>query len=176
MADESTGLGKLIEGDKGRDAVHVAIAPVTANENLRPGQKVLLVDTASVIAAIGQEWDGIVDPFLTATVLKAQRFWMWMRPGSITSLRHDWTHPAFEGAAMNESRQWIEDFADQRNCGVDELMDAARRAAAEDHGGWTWIDNSSSVELSSDFWRHFETATGTKVPADRRAEYFTCSC
>ena len=35
-------LGKLIEGVAFRDAVHIAIEPVVANERLTPGQRVAL--------------------------------------------------------------------------------------------------------------------------------------
>lgn len=174
MADEHTGLGKLIEGDKERDAVHVAIAPVTAGENLRQGQKVCLVGTDRVMAAASpQEWDGIVDPFLTAPVAQGQRFWLWMRPGSITSLRHDWTHPAMERADVADSRRWIERFADRVDHTVEEVMTAARSAA---EWGGTSIEGSPGIEVPEDFWRHFEKVSGIKVREDRRSDFFSCSC
>ncbi len=89
-------LGKLIEGPVGRDAVHVAIAPVVAGERLRPGSHVGLV----MGEALGDSPDGaaigVVDPFLPDFVQPGQRFWLFLYPNTVTSLRHIWTHPAFK--------------------------------------------------------------------------------
>jgi len=95
MAENTPMLGKIVADDEklGRDAVHVAIAPVIAAECLIAGEHVgLLADgTASTHAA----HIGIVDPFLAVDVMAGQRFWLLLYPGTITDLRHVWTHPAF---------------------------------------------------------------------------------
>ncbi len=88
-------IGKLIEGaDARRDAIHVAVAPVEAAEELGPGRHVAL-RAGKAVHATGDDGIGIVDPFLRAPVLPGQRFWLFLYPNTITSLRHVWTHPAF---------------------------------------------------------------------------------
>lgn len=88
-------IGRLIEeGDNARrDAVHVAVAPVTAGEDLLPGQH---VSHANGVAHSSGDWIGIVDPYLTEIVREGQRFYLFLYPGTVTSLRHVWAHPAFK--------------------------------------------------------------------------------
>lgn len=96
-----------------RDAVHIAIMPMIAAEELGAGDSVAL--TADGTQAFRRErvrgfWDnkkqemintplegaiGIVDPFLIDRVAQGQRFWLFIFPGQVTTLQHHWTHPAF---------------------------------------------------------------------------------
>lgn len=98
---QSPQLGKPIEdGGRGRDAVHVAVAAVTADTRLSPGQHIGLVRTDDMELVGPTEPNiGIVDPFLTEDVEPGQRFWMFLYPDTITNLRHIWTHPVFSAAA-----------------------------------------------------------------------------
>lgn len=110
-------LGQLItDGEKRRDAIHIAVAPVTASEDmtacdwlkLRPdlgGDMVSLVyDKKDAI--------GVVDPFLYGQIKKGQRFWMFLFPGTITGLRHVWSHPAFKSAPQKAyAEEWLRGYA-----------------------------------------------------------------
>lgn len=101
-------LGKLLdEHERRRDAIHIAIAPVTAAERLSPGQHVGLVrDGIEFVGTVAEEDQlGIVDPFLTEPIEEGQRFWMFLYQESITSLRHYWAHPQFSSAAQLRRRQ-----------------------------------------------------------------------
>lgn len=96
MNDETLrALGKLVPEGMQRDAVHIAVVPVVADSVLKPGERVAIVDGMAT-----PSWDGIgvVDPFLRDFVKNGERFWLFLNPGSITSLRHEWTHPAFPAA------------------------------------------------------------------------------
>jgi hypothetical protein len=94
-------LGQLItDGDRRRDATHVATAPVTAAELLRPGQHIGFAEDGNteLVRCVAEGNIGIVDPFLTDPVEPGQRFHMFLYPNTVTGLRHVWTHPAFSAA------------------------------------------------------------------------------
>lgn len=89
-------LGELITEPQNRDAVHIAVAPVIAVSKLAPGDHVGFIAGNKVGRISAIRCVGIVDPFLRGEVNTGEQFWLYLYPGSITSLRHDWTHPAFK--------------------------------------------------------------------------------
>ncbi len=72
------GLGKIITTPHVRDAIHVAIAPVVAGEQLSPGEHVGLCLDGTAAAEDGVLDNGasigIVDPFLKKKVKKGEAF------------------------------------------------------------------------------------------------------
>lgn len=90
------GLGKLITTPQKRDAIHVAIAPVIAAHDLAPGQRVGFAKKGNTeLVGAGGASIGIVDPFLKEVVREGERFWLFLYPNTVTSLRHEWSHPLF---------------------------------------------------------------------------------
>jgi hypothetical protein len=87
-------LGMIHFKPEARDAIHLAVEPVTAGEDLLPGEHIgLYVDGT---AHKDLRHIGIVDPFLPKSgVKKGQRFWLVVYPRMVTSLRHVWDHPDF---------------------------------------------------------------------------------
>lgn len=99
MSNEANklGLGQIITTEQNRDAIHVAIAPVVAAETLMPGTHVGIDSEGK--ASIHATKIGAVDPFMPCEVMAGQGFWLFLFPGTISSLRHEWTHPALQHAA-----------------------------------------------------------------------------
>ncbi len=99
-------LGMILIGQHERDAVHVAIAPVLADTDLQPGAHVGLTRIGT--AKCMKDTIGVVDPFLTRMVKWGEQFFLFLYPSTITSLRHDWTHPAFGAAGPSKSDEELE--------------------------------------------------------------------
>lgn len=174
-------IGSLI-WDKGRyrDAIHMAVAPVVAAENLRPGQHVGFVGDDRETVGQSSNPIGVVDPFLRFDVERGQRFWVFIYPNTVTSLRHEWTHPSFPAQEVKSdavvARQWIESFSGSIGQTYDSLMAAARQWVEDEE--YTY-DNTESYKNHWDrfpeFWKNYEIVTGEKVK-DAEATFFTCSC
>lgn len=176
-------LGTILQGHEQRDAVHVAIAPVVAVEPLMPGQEIGLIGRFTNNAGRCDTPIGIVDPYLKAHVKKGERFYMWLFPNTITSLRHDWAHPAFgvTSADAVESEAWLREFSDE--CGLDyeDVMDAAREflRTGERHTQYGSTDAQEAFYGGGArrFWNHYERVTGQRVDEDDRdSNIFSCSC
>ena len=193
-------LGRCpIPENSGRDAIHLAVEPVIAAERLYPGQHVGLTDDHEALARIDKKV-GIVDPFVDGSVAAGERFWLVVYPRRITSLRHVWTHPDFEGEGSEPvdraaSEAWLRDFIAASDCpDYDTVIAAAIGDPVEivdsEYGDEAYrIDNYGDGDtylyfagrdahspIPPEFWDHVEIVTGRTVPPDRRANYFSCSC
>lgn len=94
MSDQSKlGLGQIITTEQTRDAIHCAVAPVTAGMRLQPGSHVLI--DGGVAMQTNANGIGVVDPFLKIPVMEGQKFWLFLYPNTITALSHIWSHPDF---------------------------------------------------------------------------------
>jgi|SRR5882762_1112821 len=180
-------LGTIIGESAGRDAIHLAVEPVVAAHQLRPGDDVGFIEGG--VGACDNPV-GIVDPFLKSVVKKGQRFWLVVYPRQITSLRHVWTHPAFGEASTpvpddrkKRSETWLREFL--RNS---DSPDYDTVIAVATHGstgeGYTncYMDNEyfhvggtdAHGDIPPEFWDHVENVIGKKL--DNRPTFFSCSC
>lgn len=87
--------GQEPAADARRDAVHIAVAPVVAGGLLFAGDHVG-PDLNGTFHCVGSGCIGVVDPFLLEPVQYGERFWLFLYPNTVTSLRHVWTHDAFK--------------------------------------------------------------------------------
>ena len=107
MSANPVPVGKMItEPNPGRDAIHIAIAPCVAQCVLEPGTAV----SAEGYPPPGGRLVGIVDPFLGERVLPGQRFYIFLYPNTVTSLRHEWEHPAFPKTTSDEINRVIAEY------------------------------------------------------------------
>lgn len=184
-------LGQIIEPGRAaeRDAIHVAVAPVIAGQNLRPRDKLMFAkgqENTVMGAAPHQKSFGIVDPFLEGFVRKGDRFWAWLTPGTITSLRHDWTHPEF-GTELPapvapepvNSEKWLREFAETAGMSYKLLLERGHSFIAYDDV-WTEQDGETARDAiydvgAANFWKHYEAVTGQR-PDDIEDAPFSCSC
>jgi hypothetical protein len=172
-------LGTIIESG-GRDAIHLAVEPILAGEQLFPGQHIGIIDGKATTKAAKKL--GIVDPFIIGPVPEDSLFWLIVYPRQITSLRHVWEHPDFTGESeprleteVEKSQAWIMRFAEQIDQTYTRLMAAADLWV--EHNDYTY-DNSESYKDHWDkfpeFWEHYEIVRGKKV--ENKEHFFTCSC
>jgi len=77
-----------------RDAIHLAVEPVVAAEDLAPSDDIGLTADGRA-SKDARPLLGKVDPFLPKEpgVKAGETFWMLVYPGQIQSLRHVWNHP-----------------------------------------------------------------------------------
>lgn len=186
------GIGKIIREERHRDAIHIAVAPVEALCELAPGERVE-IHGGEAIGAFDGDAVGIVDPFLTHKVLPGQVFYLFLFPGTITSLRHAWVHPAFDGVPASvtpdmtkeksESEKWLRAYAMRVNPYIYEEH-------GEDEAYQTLMDDMSSGKLTyhgkdmhgrgdlidgDELRHHAEIVLGRRINYDD-FEYFSCTC
>ena len=183
MTPESLGIGQLVTEDRGRDAVHFAVIPVVARAEMHPGTPAG-VEAGEAFPTHHHRAIGIVDPFLADSVRRGQRFWLFLKPGTITGMRHHWEHPAFPDepsrvtespAEVTASREWLEAFAYRIGHDYQTLLDGACGYLANSANGIVG-DWHIEGEYDPEFWDHFENVTGRRVRESARGNFFICSC
>jgi hypothetical protein len=87
-------LGMIHFKQEHRDAIHLAVEPVEAAENLAPGESIVIKE-GKAYRSLFNKRHGIVDPFLPHGPVAGEKFWFIMNPRMVKSLRHVWEHPEF---------------------------------------------------------------------------------
>lgn len=176
------GLGRLITTPQHKDATHVALAPITAGEKLRPGEHVLArTDGVAVKPSSMEEAVGIVDPFLREPVQEGQKFWLFVYPNTVTGMRHEWEHPMFPDPKAWENfsgtgERRIREIAADLGISYEKLMQGTADWIA--HG--RYLSEGPVLEgavVPDDFWEAYEKVVGKTVPSDKiQPSFFSCSC
>lgn len=174
-------LGKLLNGNEERDAIHIAIVPVeVAHHYVYPGEHVGITEDGKA-SERARPFIGVVDPFLSGPVDPGDRVWVFLYPNSITSLRHSWSHPVLDkpkekpSDEETESHVWVRGFAGYCGLPFDELLDAAE--AYLDRGDYLSDGGRfESISVPDEFWDHYEAITGRQVSPRERGTFFSCAC
>ena len=196
-------LGSIITANEKRDAIHLAVEPARAGHALKAGWEVGFLPDGRM--GICDKPVGIVDPFLKVIVNENDHFWCVIYPRRITSLRHVWSHPDFpeEGEPpasrttteeqKRNSEKWLREFVSHSDCPdydtviaaatgqhhLNDLDDGDHYSEFQAYDGETFLffgGSDAHGDIPPEFWVHVENVTGQKIPQDRRAKYFTCSC
>ncbi len=185
-------LGEIITevGEQNqRDAIHIAVVPVVAGCALRPGQHVGISADGKTATQVGP-YVGIVDPFLMAPAVRdGQTFWLCLYQGQVTTLRHEWTHPAFPSVSQPQGRSQIEDskawlrqyakrvndyYADDGDKSYETLMDDIRRKDYLTYHG-TDMHGLGDLQDAEELAHHASIVLGAPVNWSE-FEGFSCSC
>lgn len=92
MSDNAKTVGTVISHNGVRDAIHVPIISVIAAERLAPGDWVTIDKDNAAFKADRNSAVAIIDPYLQWWANAGELVWAFLRPGSITTLTHHWTH------------------------------------------------------------------------------------
>lgn len=185
---EDLRLGRIIdmEARVDRDAIHIAVIPARAAEELQPGQHVGFSENGYLVTGAPQqprECIGIVDPYLRRAVNARERFWLFLYPNTVTSLRHKWQHPAISDNGVgvaSPSEAWLRNFADEVGADYHQMMHVAATHCEGAKQSWPdylieggrWEGQSTPTE----FWDHYERVTGKKPADNEKPGIFSCSC
>lgn len=178
-------LGKVITTEQQRDAIHVAVAPVVCAEPLLPGAHVGL-NGAGRATKYSTKLIGVIDPFLKRVVEAGETCWLFMYPNTITSLRHEWSHPAFPvetktQAGVQTSKDWLRVYAkshlDEEYLSGRDAYDVLMEQVADGNITYLGQDMHGIYDLKDgeELFRHLSVVLGRKITAES-FEYFGCSC
>jgi hypothetical protein len=189
--EQKLNLGQIIIGPKERDATHIAVLPVVAAEDMVAGNHVGLNKKGE--ACLSAPHIGIVDPFLKTRVLKGDKFWLFMYPNTITSLRHEWDHPILAKIAKSkaedeksESIEWLKNYAirevydndyyQDRDKAYEAMLDQVRSHELTFYG--TDCHGYGDVPDAEELFKHLSIVLDMHIDRayfeDRG--YFSCSC
>jgi hypothetical protein len=175
-------LGQLITVPRQRDAIHIAVAPMISGATLRPGQHVGIGESGHAVP-LAENLIGVVDPYLMKPVKVGEKFWLFLYPNTITSLRHEWAHPSFSAdgiAVQTESERWLRDFATQVDADYGEMMYIAGTHCEGSSREWAdYLIQGGKWEgevTPGEFWDHYKNVTGKSPAEGQRPGIFSCSC
>lgn len=162
--DTISKIGKTFTTVEQRDAVHFAVAPVTLRAGgfgISPGAPIRFAIKGNV--EMVEECDmkdavGIADPFIEGSIVPGESFFMLLKPGTITGLRHEWSHPAFDTDRKAIAEWWLRDFADKHDMDYGVIEHTLRNGSTRFAFGNDI--NYPDEETCKEFMKHAEILSG----------------
>lgn len=147
-----------------KDAIHVPILPATAGERIMPGA---LVGINNAGYAVNEARGiGVADPFIKRAIERDENFYLWLRPGTVKNLRHDWDHPVLEGIkdsrAFERAEIAIKEFAGILDVSLEELLEAAEESTDGSLYFSRDIYYPADTQVA-EFWRAHKAVYGSKI-------------
>ena len=200
-------IGTILAGPEPRDAVHIAMMSAVASEEIRPGDGVAIVPYSGGLICechkAAEACIGVADPFIVRHVREGQRCWVFLRPGTVAGMRHEWTSSLVDPGPPNGSEPqlprspaetWLREFAREWGWDYGVMLHEALVIADpnSDPAADAWEtpagllvsmgrDLHSPGELGPGvadlFWQHVGTVLGREFSADHRRRFtWSCSC
>ena len=179
--DNAMTIGNPVGHTGVRDAIHSPIISAVAKEDMRAGCQVALNDALEATPAqylCGAI--GVIDPYLARDVKAGEKVWVMLRPGSISSLTHRWTHPLIkESEAVipetERARIRLEEFAEKiLHVSLEEMLETIENCR---HGGDPLYDHGYEGESEyAGFWADYETYTGKTDPNKDEGFFYFFTC
>ena len=163
-------------GSTEKDAVHVAIVSIEAAQELKPGTHVELKH-GKAFKKDPHEDDfspiGIVDPFLSAPVQAGHHFYLCLYPDTVTGMRHEWGHPAFDD--MNSVKAQLEAIGKQYSTSYDQIIEACEAfVAGENYCFWGDYGPDMMYSHREEIAKLYYQLTGETFDPDQAS--FRCAC
>ena len=206
MSEITTVLGEEPEHCS-RDAIHVAVVPCYSDRVVFPSQGLFVVARQSenglwfTRLAFREPATGIVDPFLDSAVQPGCSFWLCLYPGTVTSLRHRYSHPGVPEYNVPKIKPEVEEEEDRdlsiawMRLFVNEVVDNGylagytKRFTYEDaiKAGYDYQSTGDDMVFADDlnddapfedYWKHWCVITGVPYTDSLKAEDapFSCAC
>lgn len=172
-------LTNPIQPNAVRDAIHIAIAPVIANEGLKPGEHVGFSPGSTTHMERSDSPIGIVNPF-GGRVVAGESFYLCLYPDTVTDMKHHWSHPSFGGPLIvatdkGASEAWLISFCKRYGLRMEYLL---RELADSDPSLCVYEDSvDDGYREKEDLWKNYQIFTGKTVSEDQKDNLgFRCAC
>lgn len=167
-------VGQKITGTKPvyRDALHVAIIPLVAGEDMSPGQKIKLKSPNTDIAVkydplkdnIHRDYIGVVDPMLHENVVMGERFYGFMKSGVVKGMRHHWDSNQFPTAGLfikeeeeDVHYKYLKQHCESNSLNLEQFLETCQ---TDEDFMTTMRLEPDDYSMDDVFWYHLEQYTG----------------
>jgi len=173
-------LGTIPPDDAHHDVIRLFAEPMTAGQDLWPGQPVVVKEGVAFSANDDAPVVSVADPFLRETIKEGDRFWCVFPPVKLSEKEHEARRCLFHfcrGNGLDYYGLWEM---------VEEINAGQRQGLVGDEGRW-YLDNyddawglprqylrvlgedEAECNFPDEFWDYVEVVTGKAIPESLRS-------